>query len=114
MALLSFEGSVTMLRAHDPGSGFGPAGDRIDGELVFQLDAHPGKSFGFTLRADGDRVAHAAMADLLRDALVESGLRVRADVEIVEGKKNGRATRVTLLRAPQRPGRPDLVDRPRR
>ena len=40
-ALLQRQGKVTFLRVHDVGTGFGPPGDQIDVEVVFQLDTQP-------------------------------------------------------------------------
>ncbi len=61
-------GRVTLLRVHDVGTGFGPPGDRLDGEVVVFLDSEPEKAFGFRLREDADRPAAEGMLGLLRDA----------------------------------------------
>jgi hypothetical protein len=61
-------GKVTLLRVHDLGTGWGPASDFIDVEVVIRLDSAPGMAFGFQLRDDGYRPAHQAMLDMLRDA----------------------------------------------
>jgi hypothetical protein len=100
--MAAFTGTVTMLRIHE--GGYGPVGDRIEGEVVFQLHSAPGKTFGFTLRRDNQSFAHAAMVDLLRDALVDDHLQIRAEANIPDGKQNGIATRVTLQRRPIKPG----------
>lgn len=68
-SVLNATGRVTLLRAHDVGTGFGPPDDRIDVEGVLQVDTQPGMSFGLTLRTGADSADHAAMFDLLRDAL---------------------------------------------
>jgi hypothetical protein len=65
---LSATGTPTLLRVHDAGGGFGGSGDRIDGEVIVQLDTEPGRSFGMTLRPDGDEAAHRGMLDQLREA----------------------------------------------
>jgi hypothetical protein len=112
MPLLNGSGKITMLRAHVVGSAFGPPSDRIDVEVVFQVDTIANTSFGFQLRNDGNVHANRAMFDLLRDAF-ERSLRVTFDYEIGEGKRNGLAIRVWLTAAtrPGRPGRVEGVDR---
>lgn len=62
------EGRVTLLRVHDVGTGFGPAHDQLDAEVVAALDTEPEKFFGFKLRTGADRRVATAMLDLLRDA----------------------------------------------
>jgi hypothetical protein len=61
-------GRVTLLRVHDVGTGFGPPGDQLDGEVVVFLDSQPEKAFGFRLRTGADRPVAEGMLDLLRDA----------------------------------------------
>ncbi len=67
-SVISVSGRITLLRAHDVGTGFGPPGDQLDAEAIVQIDGAPGMSFGFTLRADANRPAHGGMFDALRDA----------------------------------------------
>ncbi|HEX2042645.1 MAG TPA: hypothetical protein VHF24_08400 [Acidimicrobiales bacterium] len=76
--VLQAQGRLTFLRVHDVGTGFGPPTDRIDGEVVVQLDTAPGRSFGFQLRADADEGARRGMLDTLRTAF-NDGRRVRVD-----------------------------------
>ena len=91
-ALLQRQGKVTFLRVHDVGTKFGPPGDQIDVEVVFQLDAAPQKSFGFQVRNDGNRAARQGMLDLLRDAFDR---RHRVRIEYIRtGFRNGRIVRV--------------------
>ena len=99
MAFLSASGKMIYLRVHDRDSGYGPQNDRLDGEVVFQLSDQADHSMGFTLRNDGDRPAHQAMLDLLRDAF-NHGWTVHTEYELPSGKKNGIATRVWLTRPP--------------
>ena len=96
-ALLQRQGKVTFLRVHDVGTGFGPPGDRIDVEVVFQLDTQPGKSFGFQVRSDANRAARQGMLDLLRDAF-NRGWTVIVDFDIADpvNDNNGVAIRVAL------------------
>ncbi len=102
MGLLQGNGRITLLRAHVVGSAFGPAHDRIDVEVVFQVDTLPGKAFGFQLRNDGNAVANRAMFDLLRDAFAQ-GIPVGFDYEIDDGKSHGIAIRV-WIKPQSRPG----------
>lgn len=96
-ALLEQQGKVTFLRVHDVGTGFGPPGDQIDVEVVFQLDTQPLKSFGFQLRNDAERAARQGMLDLLRDAF-NRGWTVIVDYNIDDPvhDNNGVAIRVAL------------------
>lgn len=91
-SLLGAEGKVTLLRAHDMGTGYGPPSDFMDVEVVVWLDSEPGKAFGFQLRADANEDAHRGMLDLLRRAFNRDG-RVRIDY-IRTGVRNGRILRV--------------------
>lgn len=95
MALLASTGRVTFLRVHDVGTAYGPANDRIDVEVVCQLDSRPGQAFGFQLRDDKHRFARQGMLDLLRDAF-RHGTTVVIDYNIGDGKKNGVIIRTAL------------------
>jgi hypothetical protein len=97
MALANAAGKITLLRVHETGTGYGPATDSIDVEVVFQMDSIPGVSIGFRLRNDAARPVHEGMLDLLRDAFT-FGWTVHADYEIASGKRNGTALRVWLTR----------------
>ncbi len=101
MPIINVKGHVTLLRAHDPGTGYGAAPDFLDADAVFQLDTEPGRTFGFTLRNDTDRVAHQAMFDLLRHAF-EHDHPVQADIELATGMTNGRAQRIWVTAQPRR------------
>lgn len=96
-ALLQRQGKVAFLRVHDVGTGFGPPGDQIDVEAVFQLDTAPLKSFGFQVRNDANRAARQGMLDLLRDAF-NRGWTVIVDYKIDDpvNDNNGVAIRVAL------------------
>lgn len=95
--ILSATGSITLLRAHDVGTGFGPPGDTIDGEVIVQLDSRPGQSFGFALRDDANRHVRSGMLDLLRDAFSHEWT-VTINYEIDPGDNNGRIFRVWVTR----------------
>jgi len=87
-------GKLTLLRAHDVGTAFGPPDDRLDAEVVVRLDSEPGRSFGFQMRNDADREANEGMLQLLRDAF-DGGKRVRIEF-IRTGCSVGRIFRVVL------------------
>jgi photosystem II stability/assembly factor-like uncharacterized protein len=94
-SLLGAEGKITFLRVHDLGTGFGPATDFIDTEVVIGLDSLPGRFFGFQLRADSQRDARTHMFQLLREAFRQDR-RVQIDY-VRTGVRNGRMLRVVLL-----------------
>ena len=84
MALLQATGKLSLLRVHDVGTKFGPPSDQIDVEVVFRIQ-NDDRSFGFQLRADGNRVARHGMLDLLRDAF-NNNWTVTTDFDIDTGK----------------------------
>lgn len=91
-SVLALEGVPTYLRIHDSG-GYGPPTDRIDGEVVFKLDADEQRAFGFSLRIGAGRQANVGMLRLLRRAFAA---RTRVRVEYVRtGIHNGRAFRLS-------------------
>jgi hypothetical protein len=94
--LLATSGRLTMLRVHDPGGGFGPASDRIDGEVVITLDTEPGRAFGFQLRSDANLPVRQRMLALLRDAFANDR-KVAIDY-LRTGQHNG-----TLIRVSEQP-----------
>ncbi len=76
-SLLVAEGTVSSLRVHEVGTGFGPPGDEIDGEVVIRLDSWPGHAFGFSLRNNTDQDTHRGMLNLLRTAFkYDTGVRL--------------------------------------
>lgn len=85
-------GRLTLLRIHDVGTGFGPPGDRLDGEIVVFLDTQPEKSFGLRLRADANRPAAEGMLGVLRDAFNRNRV-VRLEF-VRTGCRTGRIVRV--------------------
>jgi hypothetical protein len=46
MPMINVTGTVTLLRVHDVGSGYGPAADHLDAEVIFQLNSRPGDNNG--------------------------------------------------------------------
>jgi hypothetical protein len=94
-SLLGSEGSITLLRVHDVGTGFGPPTDSMDVEVVIALDSLPGKAFGFQLRNDSDGKARREMLNVLREAF-KSDRRIRIDY-VRTGLRNGRLIRVTAI-----------------
>src|SRR4051795_13424345 len=95
--LLEKTGKIVFLRAHDPGTKYGPPNDQLDVEAVFILNAINDGAYGFQLRNDGNLPARQAMFSLLRDAFVNN-LAVTADYLIDPGKNNGVAIRIALTR----------------
>jgi len=93
--IFAAEGKVTLLRAHDVGTGFGPPADFIDAEVVVRLDSQPGRSFGFQLRNDTNEGARRAMLNLLRDAF-NHNWTVRIDY-VDSGGNNSLLLRTTIL-----------------
>jgi photosystem II stability/assembly factor-like uncharacterized protein len=67
-SLQAAEGRVTLLRVHELGSGYGPADDQLDAEVIVWLDSQPEKAFGFQLRKDDARAAAEGKLSLLRNA----------------------------------------------
>ena len=90
-------GTLSMLRVHDVGTGYGPGSDFIDVEVVLAFSNEPGKAYGFKLRSDGNALVHQAMLDLLRDAF-ENDWNVVINVEIPTGKNHGVLNRVWVTR----------------
>ena len=95
--LLEKTGKIVFLRAHDLGTGYGPPSDQLDVEAVFILNALGDGAYGFQLRSDENLPARQAMFSLLRDAFVHN-LTVIADYLIEQGRINGTAIRVALIR----------------
>lgn len=91
--LTSTNGRVTMLRAHDVGTKYGPPWDQIDVEVVFRLDTEPNRAFGFQLRDDTNGAAHKDMLDLLRTAYKRNA---RVGIDYTPGWSNGKILRVWL------------------
>jgi hypothetical protein len=47
-AIQQVSGRLTMLRVHQAGTGYGPAGDHLDADAIVQLKTAPGKAFWFS------------------------------------------------------------------
>jgi tyrosinase len=93
--VLQVEGRLSLLRAHDVGTKFGPPSDHLDVEVVVRLDTEPGRAFGFQLRADVNEAARRGMLDALRIAFNDDR-RVRLDYQRT-GVNNGVLLRVAGL-----------------
>jgi hypothetical protein len=100
-SLASASGRITFLRAHDLGTGWGPASDFLDVEVVIRLDSMPGRGFGFQLRNDSEEGVRHGMLDLLRDAFA-ANRPITIDY-IKTGLRNGRILRVADLPSGGRP-----------
>jgi hypothetical protein len=89
---LSITGTPVLLRVHENGSGYGPPSDRLDADVVVQLDAAPGRSFGFTLRNGPTLRAHRGLLTLLRAAFNDNRpVTIEYDRT---GPRNGRIVRI--------------------
>ena len=91
-SLLNASGKITLLRAHDIGTKYGPPWDQIDADVIVQLDTQPGKAFGFQLRNESGEGAHAGMLNRLRDAFNRD--RIVSIDYIRTGLRNGQLIRV--------------------
>ena len=99
--LLVAEGLVTFLRINNVKTGFGGGKTNwIDAEVIFNLDSHPGRAFGFKLRDDNNLPVRQGMLALLRDAMVHD-LKVKTDfVLLVEPPNhNSYATRIAISKS---------------
>ncbi len=67
-SLQAAEGHITLLRVHDPGTGFGPPDDPLDADVIVTLDTEPEKAFGFKLRPGADQPDADGKLRTLRDA----------------------------------------------
>jgi hypothetical protein len=85
-------GRLTLLRVHDVGTGYGPATDPIDGEVIIKLDTKADFSFGLPLRVGEAEADHRGMLDVLRDGFVQ-GRTVQIEYDVT-GPSSGRIVRV--------------------
>ena len=90
-------GPLSLLRVHDVGTGYGPASDFIDVEVVIAFSTNPDKAYGFKLRNDTNRAVHEGMLDVLRDAFA-NGWTVVINAELPAGKNHGVLNRVWIRR----------------
>jgi len=94
-------GRITMLRAHELGTGFGPPEAFLDTEVILRLDSSPDVVYGLQLRRDTTLPAHRGMFALLRHAF-SGDLPVR--IEFVRaGAADLRIIRVQLEENPRQP-----------
>jgi hypothetical protein len=93
MARINRTGRLSMLRVQRLGTGYGPPDDRIDVEVVIQLDTAPDLAFGFQLRNNDQGPALRGMLDLLRDAYAaDDPVTIVYDIE--DNRKHGLIVRV--------------------
>jgi hypothetical protein len=81
-----------MVRVHDVGTKYGHPDDQLDVEVVVQLDATPGKAYGFKLRQGTSSTANKMMLDQLRSAF-SGDEKVRLEY-VRRGIKNSEIIRV--------------------
>jgi hypothetical protein len=91
-SLQAAEGRITRLRVHELGGGFGPPTDRLDAEVIVELDSEPEKAFGLQLRDNAQRQVAKGMLDVLRDTF-NRGRPVRIEF-VRSGCRTGRIVRV--------------------
>lgn len=94
-AIRADTGTITMLRVHEAGSGFGPPTDPLEGELVVRIAGRSGFSFGLFLREVAREAAHRGSLDLLRDAF-NNDERIRVEYAVT-GPTTGRVIRVVRM-----------------
>lgn len=97
MAVLQKTGKISLLRAHELNTGYGPEGDQIDGEIIFKFAGSTSRSYGFELRDNNKLPAQRAMLDLLRDGF-NHNWDVTCDYRVEEGKSNAQAFRIWLTK----------------
>lgn len=85
-------GVISLLRVHDNGTGFGPADDQLEAEVIVLLDTEPEKAFGFKLRTGDDRADAVGKLRVLRDAF-NNNRRVRLEFHRT-GCRTGQIVRV--------------------
>jgi len=66
--LLQTTGQVEWVRVNDVGTGFGPADDFIDGEVIFKL-LNGDNRYGFQLRANANALVAQGGLSLLLEAM---------------------------------------------
>lgn len=96
---LNLSGQLSLLRVHERGSGYGPASDFIDVEVVVQFVGRPADAFGFQLRSDANLPARQGMLNVLRDAF-NHAWTANIDHETPAGKHNGIIIRAWVTKPP--------------
>jgi hypothetical protein len=91
-SLQAATGRITLLRAHERGTKFGPPDDQLDAEVIAMLDTEPEKAFGFQLRTGADQPDAEGKLNLLRDAF-NNNRRVRLEF-LRTGCRTGKIVRV--------------------
>jgi len=90
-------GTLSLLRIHDVGTGFGPAGDFLDAEVIIRFNGDPTKAYGFQLRDDANRPVREGMLELLRDAY-DKNWTVTVNYYAETGRNNSVLFRVWVSR----------------
>lgn len=77
--LLQTTGTVEWIRVNDVGTGFGPADDFIDGEVIFKL-TNGDNNYGFQLRNNDNALVAQGGLSLLSKAM-ENGWNINVDYD---------------------------------
>jgi hypothetical protein len=90
-------GKIKHLRVNDLGHVWGSGNDKLNTEVVVQLDTAPeDEAFGFEIRADDPNLpSRLAMLSVLRDAYIHK-LTINLGFDIDPGKKCGNLRRIDL------------------
>jgi hypothetical protein len=104
-------GTLSLLRVHELGTGYGPPTDFIDVEVVAQFEGDTADAFGFQLRTDSNQPVRQGMLDLLRDAFNNNWI-AHIDFNTPPGKHNGVIVRVWVTKPPVVVNRPPILANP--
>jgi hypothetical protein len=85
-SLLQTTGQVEWVRVHDVGTGFGPADDFIDGEVIFKL-LNGDNRYGFQLRSNANALVAQGGLSLLLEAM-RKGWDVNVDYDDCGGRNH--------------------------
>ncbi len=90
--IISSHGKVKLLRVHETGTGYGPAYDNLNTEVIFQLEGINDKSFGFNLKSGENSEVNKGMLNLFREAF-------KSDKEVIVEYKRTGCQNLEILRA---------------
>ncbi|MGS0527954.1 hypothetical protein ACU8V7_24975 [Zobellia nedashkovskayae] len=90
--IISSQGKVGLLRVNEVGSGYGPAYDNLNAEVIFQLEGINDKTFGFKLKSGESSEVNKGMLNLLREAF-------KSDKEVLVDYKRTGCQNLEVLRA---------------
>jgi hypothetical protein len=85
---LAMTGKITFLRVNDVETGYGPASDKLDAEVIIKLDSAPDRAFGLTLRNDESFASHQKMFEIMQDAF-DNDRVISIDFLSTPPQKNG-------------------------